>query len=75
MVDTDDWPRPSEEKLPEMYDDIDAMLGTAEEKLRSHFTVRGEETERVDFAAATPDWGGARRCSPGKRLTDYPIAI
>lgn len=38
-----------------MYDDIDTMLSAAEEELRSHFSIRGEETERVDFAAATPD--------------------
>lgn len=55
MVDTDDWPRPSEEELPEMYDDIDTMLDAAEAELRSHFVIRGDETERIDFAAATPN--------------------
>ena len=55
MVNSDDWPRPSEGELPEMYDDIDTMLDVAETELRSHFEIRGDETDRIDFAAATPD--------------------
>lgn len=35
-MDISDWPRSSEEELPEMYEDIDEMVLTAEEELLEH---------------------------------------
>jgi hypothetical protein len=52
-MDISKWPRPSEEELPDMYDDINKMTKRAEELLREHFTItehNGEE--RVQFRDA-----------------------
>jgi hypothetical protein len=45
----DDWPRPSEEKLPEMYEDIDELVQTAERELRDHFIIIDDPEERIQF--------------------------
>lgn len=55
-MDISDWPRPSEEELPDMYEDIGEMTQTAEELFREHFTItehNGEE--RVQFEDADTD--------------------
>ncbi|MFD1646668.1 hypothetical protein [Haloarchaeobius litoreus] len=51
----DDWPRPSEEELPDMYEDIDEMARTAEQELRNHFTIEDHPEERIQFGEATPE--------------------
>mgnify|MGYP006876413901 CR=1 FL=1 len=38
-MDISKLPRPSEEELPDMYDDINKMTKRAEELLREHFTI------------------------------------
>jgi hypothetical protein len=50
-----DWPRPSEDELPDMYEDIDNMVRTAEKELRSHFNIKEIPEERIQFKKATPD--------------------
>ncbi|KPN30788.1 hypothetical protein SY89_01528 [Halolamina pelagica] len=59
----DDWPRPSEEELPDMYEDIDEMARTAEQELRNHFPIEETPEERIQFGDATPrtSW---RRSTP-----------
>lgn len=54
-MDISDWPRPSEEELPDMYEDIDAMVSTAEILLREHFEIIADPEERIQFGAATPE--------------------
>lgn len=51
----DDWPRPSEDELPDMYEDIDEMARTAEQELRNHFIIEEAPEERIQFGEATPD--------------------
>jgi len=51
----DNWPRPSEEELPEMYEDIDHLVQTAERELRNHFTITNGSEERIQFGEATPE--------------------
>ena len=53
-MDISDWPRPSEEELPEMYEDIDEMVHTARTLLREHFTIEGPG-EQVQFGDATAE--------------------
>jgi hypothetical protein len=52
-MDISDWPRPSQEELPDMYEDIDEMVQVAERLLREHFTVERSPEERVQFGNAT----------------------
>lgn len=55
-MDISDWPRPSEEELPEMYEDIDDMVLTAEEELRNHFRVTNNNGQkRIQFGEATTE--------------------
>jgi hypothetical protein len=51
----DDWPRPSQSELPDMYEDIDEMAKTAEQELRNHFTITQTPEERIQFGEATPE--------------------
>jgi hypothetical protein len=51
----DDWPRPSEEELPDMYEDIDELVQTAEHELRNHFTITQTPEERIQFDEASPE--------------------
>jgi len=52
MVNTSDWPKPSSEELPELYDDLDQMVNDAETILRKHFTI-AENPNRIVFGDAT----------------------
>jgi hypothetical protein len=53
MVDSEDWPRPSEEELPDMYEEIGEMLTTIERVLNEHFTVESDGAdERILFEEA-----------------------
>lgn len=55
-MDISDWPRPSEEELPEMYEDIDNMVRTAETELRNHFQViNNSDEERILFGEASSE--------------------
>lgn len=54
-MDVSDWPRPSEEELPDMYEDINEMIQTAETKLREHFEIEESPEERIQFGDATTD--------------------
>jgi hypothetical protein len=50
-MDISDWPRPSKEELPDMYNDIDEMTQVAEKLFREHFPIMKENgQERVQFA-------------------------
>jgi hypothetical protein len=55
MVDSDDWPRPSEEELPDLYEDIDEMLDSIEQNLRTHFKVENGNNEEIIFSEADHD--------------------
>lgn len=55
MVDSDDWPRPSEEELPDLYDDIDEMLDSIEKNLRTHFRIENGNNEEIIFSEADCD--------------------
>lgn len=56
MVDSDDWPRPSEEELPDMYEEIDVMLSDIDKELRNHFKIDSSgPIERVVFSEANPE--------------------
>jgi hypothetical protein len=52
MMDSDDWPRPSEEELPDLYDDIDEILDSIEENLRTHFRIENGNNEEIIFSEA-----------------------
>jgi hypothetical protein len=53
MVDADDWPKPSEEELPDMYEEIDQMLSIVENQLQTHFEVEDTGSyQRVLFSKA-----------------------
>lgn len=54
-MDISDWPRPSREELPDMYEDIDRMVRVAETHLREHFIVESDPDERVQFGEATSE--------------------
>jgi len=55
-MDISDWPRPSDEELPDMYEDIDEMTQKAEELFREHFTITEQNgNERVQFGSADVD--------------------
>lgn len=55
-MDTSNWPRPSKEELPDMYEDIDEMTQTAEELFREHFKITEHNgDERVQFGDANAD--------------------
>lgn len=49
-----DYPKASEDLLPDLYDDLDDAAVTAEQTLRQHFAITGD-AEEVKFAAATED--------------------
>lgn len=52
-MNTDGWPKPAKEELPEMYDDIDAMIDDIESEIRSHFsTASVDGQERIKFHLA-----------------------
>jgi hypothetical protein len=51
-MDSDDWPRPSEEELPDLYDDIDEILDSIEENLRTHFRIENGNNEEIIFSEA-----------------------
>jgi len=51
----DDWPRPSEDELPEMYEDIDKLVRVAEQELRRHFDIKENPEERIQFGEATTE--------------------
>lgn len=52
-MNTDGWPKPAKEELPEMYDDIDAMIDDIESEIRSHFsTASVDGQERIKFNLA-----------------------
>lgn len=53
MVDTSDWPQPSAEELPDMYEDIDNMVDDAEIHLRTHFMV--SDHDEIHFEEADAD--------------------
>lgn len=54
-MDISDWPRPSDEELPDMYEDIDEMVHTAENELREHFEITESPDERIQFGEATSE--------------------
>ena len=56
MSGSDNWPRPSEEELPDMYEEIDEMLGVINDIVESHFEIkkRGAE-ERIIFSSVSID--------------------
>ncbi|MDL0120608.1 hypothetical protein PNQ29_12840 [Halobacterium salinarum] len=55
-MDISDWPRPSQEELPDLYEDIDKMVKVAETELREHFTITNSEAgERIQFGDADAD--------------------
>lgn len=54
-MDIDDWPRPSEDELPDMYEDIDEMVQTAEITLRDHFEITDGKDERIQFGKASSE--------------------
>lgn len=55
-MDISDWPRPSENELPEMYDDIDDMILTAEKELHNHFHITtNNDEEQIQFGEATTE--------------------
>jgi hypothetical protein len=53
MVDTSDWPKPSVEELPELYEDLDTMVQEAETQLREHFVIKENPEERIIFEEAS----------------------
>lgn len=54
-MDISDWPRPSQEELPDMYEDIDEMVQVADRLLREHFTIERGPEERIQFGDATEE--------------------
>lgn len=55
-MDISDWPRPSQDELPGMYEDIDEMTTRAERLIRDNFDVKpADGEERIQFDEADTD--------------------
>lgn len=55
-MDTEDWPRPNIKELPDLYEDLDDHLDSAEDAIRKHIPVEERDgIEYVKFGEASED--------------------